>query len=179
MLEPLRRHPGPRGQRPALVLCCLILILTLGQAAAGLTAPGDAVPTNADALRAQVAAAGWVTVRVEVRAPAAVAATDDLEQAAQDLLFALPAGSYDGVERAAGSASSTLRVDATGLDALLRSPWAASVSAAGNPEMQRLAAGAYTAWPSSPTAASGPGDTTSRANSATAPPPSVQRRSKS
>jgi len=88
-----------------------------------------------------VAAAGWVTVRVDLRAPAVVAA-EDLEQTAKDLLFTLPVGSYDGVKRAADSASMTLRVDAAGLDALLGSPWAASVAAAGTPEMQRLAAGA-------------------------------------
>ncbi len=145
MLELLRRHPEPCGQRPALILLCLILVLrlALGQAAAGLTVPGGVAANGADALRAQVAAAGWVTVRVELRAPAAVAAADDLERTAQDLLFALPAGSYDGVERAAGSASLKLRVDAAGLDALLGSPWAASVAAIGNPEMQRLAAGQY------------------------------------
>ncbi|WP_295612432.1 hypothetical protein [uncultured Lamprocystis sp.] len=143
MFELLRRHPGPRGERPALFLLCLVLVLSLalGQAAAGLTAPGAAVPTSADALRAQVAAAGWVTVRVDLRAPASVAAADDLEQTVQDLLFALPAGFYDAVERAAGSASLTLRVDVAGLDALLRSPWAANVAAGGNPEMQRLASG--------------------------------------
>ncbi len=110
--------------------------------AAGLTAPGDAAATPAATLRAQVATAGWLTVRVELRAPVAVAATDDLEQTVQDLLFALPAGSYDAVERAAGSASLTLRVDAAGLDALLGSPWAVSVAAADTPEMQRLGAGA-------------------------------------
>ena len=148
MLEPLRRHPGPRGQRPALFLFCFILVLSLGQAVAGLTAPGDAVPTNADALRAQVAAAGWVTVRVELGAPTAAASAavaDDLEQTVQDLLFTLPAGSYDAVKRAAGSASLMLRVDAAGLNALLGSAWAAAVSVAagGNPEMQRLATGQF------------------------------------
>jgi len=141
-LELLQRHPGRRGQRAALVAWCLILVLSLalGQAAAGLTAPGDAAAPQAAALRAQVAAAGWVTVRVDLRASAVVAA-EDLEQTAKDLLFALPVGSYDGVKRAADSASMTLRVDAAGLDALLGSPWAMSVAAAGNPEMQRLAAG--------------------------------------
>ncbi len=143
IFELFQRHPGPRGQRAALFALCsmLVLSLALGQAAAGLTAPGDTAATTAAALRAQVAAAGWLTVRVELRAPVAVAAADDLEQTVQDLLFAFPAGSYDAVERAAGSASLTLRVDAAGLDALLLSPWAVSVAAAGNPEMQRLAAG--------------------------------------
>ncbi len=146
--ELFRRHAGPRGERAALFLFGLILTLslTLGQAAAGLTVSGDAAATTADALRAQMAAAGWVTVRVELRAPetaAASAAVDDLEQTAQDLLFALPAGSYHGVERTAGSASLTVQVDADGLDALLGSPWAASVAAAGTQEMQRLAGGYY------------------------------------
>ncbi len=141
----LRRHPKPRGQRAALFALSLILTLSLAldQAAAGSTAPGTAVVGTADALRAQVAAAGWVTVRVELRAPAAVAAADDLEQTMQDLLFTLPAGSYDGVARAAGSASLTLRVDTTGLDVLLGSPWAASVAVADDAEMQRLAAGGF------------------------------------
>jgi hypothetical protein len=139
-----RRHSEPRGQRAALLALCLLLTLSLalGQAAAGLTAPGAAAATHADSLRAQVAAAGWVTVRVEMGAPERAAA-DDLEQAAQDLLFTLPAGSYDTVERAASAASLTLRVDAAGLDALLGSPWAAAVTANGTPEMQRLAAGDY------------------------------------
>jgi hypothetical protein len=135
--ELFRRPPGPRAQRAALLFLCSILTLTpgLGQAAE---------PPNAAALRDQVAAAGWLTVRVDLRAPAqtARAATaadqDDLEQTAQDLLFALPAGSYDGVRRTAGSASLTLRVNAAGLDALLLSPLA-TVAAAGNPDMQRLA----------------------------------------
>ncbi len=118
-----QRQPGPRAQRAALLFCWSILTLSpvLGQAAAGLTAP-------AAALRDQVAAAGWLTVRVDLRAPPQTAGAmtaadqDDLEQTAQDLLFALPVGSYDGVQRTAGAASLTLRVDATGLDALLGSP---------------------------------------------------------
>ncbi len=135
-----RPRPGPRNQRAALLLMCLIpaLTLALGQATAGLTAPAAAAVSSAAALRAQVGAAGWVTVRVALRASSA---SDDLEQTAQDLLFTLPAGSYDGVTRAAGSASLTVRVDAGGLDALLGSPWAASVAAADTPEMQRLATG--------------------------------------
>jgi hypothetical protein len=170
IFELLQRHPGPRGQRAVLVLSCLLLTLSLalGQAAAGLTAAGDAAATHAAALRAQVAAAGWVTVRVDLHASEQTAAApvveDDLEQTAQDLLFALPAGSYDTVERAAGSDSLTLRVDAAGLDALLGSPWTVSLAAADTPEMQRLAAGGWLlasgiAWLSRPTAASGPGDT--------------------
>ncbi len=115
--ELLRRHPGPRGQRAALFTLCLLLVLSLaqGQAAAGLTAPGDAAATNAAALREQVTAAGWLAVRVDLRAPTTVATADELQQTAQDLLFVLPAGSYEAVERAAGSASLTLRVDAAGL----------------------------------------------------------------
>jgi len=142
MFELFRPHPGPRGQRAALLALCLTLALSLalGQAAAGLTVPADAAVSSAAPLRAQVGAAGWVTVRVALRASAA---SDDLEQTAQDLLFALPTGSYDAVARAAGSASLTVRVDAAGLDALLGSPWAASVAAGGTPEMQRLAVGVY------------------------------------
>jgi len=47
------------------------------------------------------------------------------------------------VQRTAGSARLTLRVDPAGLDALLGSPWAATVAAADTAEMQRLAAGWY------------------------------------
>jgi len=139
MFELFRRHSGPRGQRATLLALCLTLALSLalGQAAAGLTAPAAAAVSSAAALRTQVGAAGWVTVRVDLRAPSV---SDDLEQTAQDLLFALPAGSYDTVARTAGSASLTVRVDAAGLDALLLSPWAAAVTAGGTPEMQRLAA---------------------------------------
>ncbi len=128
------RHPEPRDQRAATIGLCLMLALNLAQGQA-------AEPTNPAALRDQVAVVGWLALRVELRAPEQAAAADNLEQTAQDLLFALPAGSYDGVQRAAGSASLTLRVDAAGLDALLLSPLAATVAAAGNPEMQRLAAG--------------------------------------
>jgi len=72
MFELLRHYPGPRGQRPALfVSLILVLSLGLGQAAAGLNAPGDAGATHADALRAQVSAAGWLAVRVDLRASAA------------------------------------------------------------------------------------------------------------
>jgi len=149
LFELLQRHLGPRGQRAALVLSCLLLTLSLalGQAAAGLTVPGDAAATQAAALRDQVAAAGWVTVRVDLRASEQAAAApvveDDLEQTAQDLLFALPVGSYEVVEGGADSASLALRVDAAGLDALLGSPWAAAVTTGGTSEMQRLAAGGY------------------------------------
>jgi len=143
--ELLQRHPGLRGQRAALFALCLILVLSLalGQAAAGLAVPGDAAATHGAALRAQVVAAGWVTVRVDLRAVASVAAAEDLEQTAQDLLFALPVGSYEVVEGGADSASLALRVDAAGLDALLGSPWAAAVTTGGTSEMQRLAAGGY------------------------------------
>jgi len=140
MFELFRRLSGPRGQRAALLALCLTLALSLalGRVAAGLPTPAAAAMSSAAPLRAHVGAAGWVTVRVDLRA---AASAEDLEQRAQDLLFALPAGSYDAVERAAGSASLTLRVDAAGLDALLGSPWAASVAATDTPEMQRLAAG--------------------------------------
>ncbi len=121
-------HPTPRGGRAAPAAWCLLLVLslTLGQAGAGPTGP------TAAALRDQVAAAGWLPVRVELRASTAA---DDLEQTAQDLLFALPAGSYHAVARTAGSASLALRVDAAGLDVLLGSPWAAAVAAGGNADM--------------------------------------------
>ncbi len=72
IFELLQRHSGLRGQRAALFALCLLLTLSLAlsQAAAGLTVPGDAAATNGTALRAQVAAAGWLAVRVDLRAPA-------------------------------------------------------------------------------------------------------------
>jgi hypothetical protein len=163
-LELFRRHPGPRNQRATLFLLCsaLVLSLVLGQVAAG-----DIVATSAAVLREQAAAAGSVSVRVDLRA------AEDLEQTAEDLLFALPAGSYDAVQRTTGSSSLTLRVDAAGLDALLGSPLAAAVAVGGNPDMQRLAAGAYhslavndgsvRAWGYGASCALGDGSRTSRA----------------
>jgi alpha-tubulin suppressor-like RCC1 family protein len=88
---------------------------------------------------------------VELRQPADAAATgdaaqaalvrEDLERTAQDLLFGLPAGSYDAVQLEADSPSLTLRVDAAGLDELLVSPLLTAVAAAVNPAMQGIAAG--------------------------------------
>jgi len=56
----VRRHPGPLGRPAAPTAWCLMLVLSLalGQAAAGLTAPGATAASSADALREQVAAAG-------------------------------------------------------------------------------------------------------------------------
>ena len=151
MPSPTNHHrPASRRPRGVRIALCLMLFLTLAQAAAGLTAPAAAAPANAAALREQVDAAGWLAVRVDLRAPASgataatAAAQEDVEQMAQDLLFTLPAGSYEGVARTPGSTSLTLWVDADGLEALLGSPWAAAVAVAtaGNPDMQRLAAGA-------------------------------------
>ncbi len=94
---------------------------------------------------------GGLRVQVELRRPADAAAAgdaaqaailrEDLEQTAQDLLFALPDGSWNSVQRAAGATSLTLRVDAAGLDELLVSPLAVAVAAASNPDMQRIAGG--------------------------------------
>ncbi len=164
--ELLRRYPGPRDHRAALFLLCLTLVLSL---ALGQVAAGNTASTSAAALRDQVAAAGRLTVRVDLSA-----AADELEQTVQDLLFSLPAGSYDEVQRTAGSASLTLRVDTIGLDALLGSPWAASVAAGGNPDMQRLSAGYWHslavktndslwAWGRNPAGQLGDGTTDNRA----------------
>jgi len=113
----------PHRLGAVLIGLCLILLLNLAQAVAEPIAP---------------AAADWTTVRVNL---GAAAGADDRAQTVQDLLFALPTGSYDGVTQAADGVGLTLRVDAAGLEALLDSPWAAAVTAADAPAMQRLAGG--------------------------------------
>ncbi len=139
--------------------CVLVLNLSLGLCLApeSLAAVG-AVPvvsgasaTTDAALRDRVARDGWVKVQVDLPTPAAAAAPldpiqtalvqADLDQAVKDLLFALPAGSYDSLLHVPGSAKLTLRVDAAGLDELLASPLVAGVALAGNADMQRIAAG--------------------------------------
>ena len=126
------------------LLLMLVLGLPLGR---GLTQEAAAD----SALNALVVRDGAVRVRVDLRLsggppalrdPAAEALwQQDLDQTAQDLLFALPAGSYDSVLHEPGSPVLILRVDAAGLDGLLASPLAVVVAVAGNPDMQRLAAG--------------------------------------
>ncbi len=108
---------------------------------------------TAEALREQVARDGTVRVRVELRVPAVTTTRlsvaqrgiwlSDLDQAAQGLLVELPAGTAEAEPRAADASSLTLSVNAAGLEQLLVSPSAAAVTAASNPNMQRLAAGQY------------------------------------
>ncbi|WP_158308354.1 choice-of-anchor D domain-containing protein [Thiocapsa marina] len=96
-----------------------------------------------DALRERVAREGWMRVRVDLIQSARLSVPSDavesgiledqLERTTQDLLFALPAGSYEAVHRDADSPTLTLRVDAVGLDELLVSPLVANVDAAGIP----------------------------------------------
>ncbi|MBP9603282.1 MAG: hypothetical protein KBE53_04300, partial [Chromatiaceae bacterium] len=141
----------------------LVLNLSLGHARAqdspevtGM-APGawsepNGSATTDEALREQVAQDEWLEVRVELRQPEgdapepgdtaqAAILQDELEWTAQDLLFALPVGSYDRVQRERGSPGLTLRVDAAGLDELLVSPWVAAVTATSNTGIARIAAG--------------------------------------
>ena len=156
----------PRSRYAGAIGFCLVLILNLslgrGVAQDSVVVSGTApvagfdpsvVAATDEALREWVARDGWVRVQVDLRQPAgdavppaatqAAIQSDDLGQTAQDLLFALPAGSYDAVQRIAGSSSLTLRVDAAGLDELLVSPLVAAVAAASNPGMQRIAGGDY------------------------------------
>ncbi|WP_295456262.1 CARDB domain-containing protein [uncultured Thiodictyon sp.] len=96
------------------------------------------------ALRDRVSIAGWVQVRVDLNAPAGAAVPPlpaDWDQAAQDLLLGLTAGSYDSPLHVPGEASLTVRVNATALNQLLTSPLVAAVAAGGNADMRRLAAG--------------------------------------
>jgi hypothetical protein len=104
-----------------------------------------------EVLREQVARDGWVRVRVDLHAsgpgtaPAAAGSPaireDDLEHTMQDVLFAMPLGSYKNPQRETHSTTLTLQVDAAGLDALLVAPAIAAVVAAEPPEMRRIAAG--------------------------------------
>ncbi|MBK5967096.1 hypothetical protein CCR95_24255 [Thiocystis minor] len=141
----------------------MVMNLSLGQGVAqdsltvSETAPvaayGPSEPTATDdALREQVEREGWVLVHVDLRqseenssvpedTDQAAILQNDLEWMAQDLLFALPAGSYDRVQREPGSPGLTLRVDAAGLDELLVSPLVAAVTATGNAAIARIAAG--------------------------------------
>ncbi len=138
----------PRNRFVGAIGFCLVLVLSLGQAV-GQESPvvNGTVPyagfepsvpaATGEALREQAAREGWVRVRVDLRQPEdgtlpqvatrAAIPQDDFEHSAQDLLFALPAGSYDSVQREVGSSSLTLRVDAAGLDELLVSPLVVAV----------------------------------------------------
>ncbi len=152
---------GTLTPRPWVSVLVLALNLPLGQGglaqgSLGITglAPATALElgvATAAALREQVARDEWVQVQVELLQPEVTATPqgvakaklqpDELAQMAQDLLFALPAGSFGSMQRAAGSTTLTLRVDAAGLDGLLASPLVAAVAAAGNAEMKRIAGG--------------------------------------
>jgi hypothetical protein len=119
---------------------------------AAFSGKGAQVPI-AKRLREDVNTDGSVLVRVDLRLP--MVATDrldalqretwlsDLEQATEDLLAELPTGTYSDVQRATDSASINLRVDAAGLEQLLASPSVASIAAAGDAEMRRIAAGPH------------------------------------
>ncbi|WP_295392505.1 CARDB domain-containing protein [uncultured Thiodictyon sp.] len=136
-----------RNRYAGAILCGVVLglVLSLGNA------PAQAAPTTDTALREWVARDGWLRVQVDLRLPGDPALPRDaaqealwqadLDQTAQDLLSALPAGSADTPLRAAGASVLTLRADTAGLDELLLSPWVAAVAAAGNANMQRIAAG--------------------------------------
>ncbi len=83
----------------------------------------------------QVAADGWVDVQVDlgtqdIQTTSPALHEEDLERSEQDLLFALPEGSYSEVQRSDGSSTLTLRVDAAGLDAFMIAPEATSIAPA-------------------------------------------------
>ena len=121
-----------------------------GTAPVAWSDPNEPAATG-EALREQVARDGWVQVRVELRpsedapqsgdAAQAASLQDAVERTAQDLLFALPAGSYDTVQREPGSPGLALRVDAAGLDELLVSPLVAAVTATRHAGIARIAVG--------------------------------------
>ncbi|WP_295446330.1 hypothetical protein [uncultured Thiodictyon sp.] len=146
----------------AIVCCCVLVLnlalgLTLGRDSLAATTATAAAPTAGPltaatdgVLRDRVTRDGWVKVKVDLVQPSTTGAPPDpallqadLDQAAKDLLFALPPGAYDSLLHVPGSAGLTLRVDAAGLDGLLASPLVAAVAAAGDADMQRIAAGDY------------------------------------
>ncbi|WP_295451380.1 CARDB domain-containing protein [uncultured Thiodictyon sp.] len=155
------RRFTPRPWHAGAIACCCVLVLNQGPGSLAATtatavttdavALTSTVPASDADLRERVARDGWVRVQVDLVQPASAAAPPDpiqttllqtdLDQAAQDLLFALPPDSYNLLLRVPGSSSFTLRVDAAGLDGLLASPLVAAVAAAGTADMERIAAG--------------------------------------
>ncbi|WP_295449699.1 CARDB domain-containing protein, partial [uncultured Thiodictyon sp.] len=135
----------PRNRYAGAILCCFALLLSLavGDAPAQTPAATDA------ALRAWVARDLWLRAQVDLVLPGNPAVPRDatqealwqaaLDQTAQNLLLALPAGSYDSVLRLAGTSSLSVRVNAAGLDGLLTSPLVVAVAAAATAEQQRIA----------------------------------------
>ncbi len=139
-------------------LICVLGLLIAADALPAQAAVSE-VPTAsldvAEALRAQVALDGWLRVRVELHpsgslepawdAASMAALNEEMQRTVEDLLFAMPLGSYSGVQQEVDGSALTLSVDAAGLDALLDSPWVAnieeSVAKANLPAMQRIAAG--------------------------------------
>jgi hypothetical protein len=114
-------------------------------------ADGAATETG---LRDRVARDGSIAVRVHLAAVPAgsgsAAAADvpvspaALDEVVEDLLFALPEGSYGAVQPDAADAALALRVDAAGLDALLVAPQVAGIVPTAMPAaMRRIAAGYY------------------------------------
>jgi len=140
--------PGTRGAWGLGFGFMLLLTLSLGRSPLR-----DAHAAAAGPLGDLAARDGSVRVQVELQLPGDPGAPRDaaaealwqadLDQTAQDLLSALPVGSYDSVLREPGSTRLTPRVDTAGLNALLASPLAVQVTAAGNPDMRRIAAGRW------------------------------------
>ncbi len=146
----------PENHCTAIIFSCLMLMMSLsigdalGQDSLSMNGAlqvdefgsSRALATE-DALRERVAREGWVRVRVDLIQSAKLSVPSDAveagiledqsERTTQDLLFALPAGSYEAVHRDADSPTLTLRVDAVGLDELLVSPLVVNVGAAGIP----------------------------------------------
>ena len=154
----IRRLFLPQYRTAGVIHVCSVLILTLalGQgtppsalAASGIASVAATEPgllgSTAKALRERTEREGQVRVRVTLRQSKSLAQAsvleNDLQRTAQDLLFALPSGTYAAVQPEANSSALTLRVDAAGLDELLASPLVASVAAATDTDMQRIAAG--------------------------------------
>ncbi len=144
--------------------CWLVLVchLAMGQPAnqggvlssdkqAGIVWASNSSASMAEALRERVVKEEWVRVRVTLRSPLdtpALATEADLETRQahlawleEDLLFSLPEGSYEAVERALEASQLTLRVTKAGLDEVLTSPLVLAVTAAGNPDMRWIASG--------------------------------------
>lgn len=155
----LRPSNGPLVIVSFLSALLLGLSLSPGVAQDSVTASESPPSVNAavaerfakhEDLRQRVVSEGWGQVLVQLRRPD-LTATPTVDAPIQgnpqaagaaDVLFGLPDGSYDSVRFEPGSPDFSLRVDAAGLDELLRSPLVTAIVPASNNEMRQLATGA-------------------------------------
>lgn len=159
MMSVLNRLNEHRRYGSALVIgVCALLILSLSPdcataqdglsetAAVSAWFDADEQAANHEVLRERVVDEGTILLHVTLLSndgstPLETLQRNDLKQVAEDLLFALPEGSYSQIEPGSNADDFTLRVDAAGLDGLLGAPQVARVALASPPAMRRMAAG--------------------------------------